>query len=146
MSLLNGKNPARMRRRTRQLTCRLTHCRRFDKRWCANRRICVPWRKRSHRPMPHSHCMKFWKLSLSLCMENSCRIIRLRPNQAHGSRQFGRPFMRCRRNARRFVFRAAAFAAQRLDSAFYKAWHAADCSADFIISRRSLVAATSAVG
>jgi hypothetical protein len=41
--------------------------------------------------------------------------------------------MDSRRNARRSAFPAAAFAAQRLDSAFYKGWRAAAGSAGFII-------------
>src|ERR1700758_2895967 len=45
----------------------LTDLGKLDKRLCADRRICVPWRKRLHRPTPQCHCMKCWKLSLSLC-------------------------------------------------------------------------------
>ena len=45
---------------------RLTDLRKLDKRLCADRRICVPWRKRFHRPTPPCRCMKCWKLSLAL--------------------------------------------------------------------------------
>ena len=31
----------------------------------------APWRKRVHRPIRRCHCTKYWKLSLSLCMESS---------------------------------------------------------------------------
>ena len=61
----------------------LTNDPRLDKRWCADRRVCAPWRKRLHRPILRCHCTKYWKLSLSLCMGNSRQTI---PAQANRKR------------------------------------------------------------
>src|SRR5205823_13027595 len=62
----------------------LTDLRKLDKRLCADRRICVPWRKRFHRPTPQCRCMKCWKLSLSLCAGSFRKIILIRLNQRSG--------------------------------------------------------------
>jgi hypothetical protein len=37
---------------------RLTDYAGLDKRWCADRRVCAPWRKRVHRPILRCHCTK----------------------------------------------------------------------------------------
>src|SRR5947208_8976067 len=57
---------------------------RFDKRGRVDARVCTPWRKRLHRAIRHWRCMKFWKLSLSLCMGNSRETIRFRQNRTRG--------------------------------------------------------------
>jgi len=61
---------------------RLSNDPRLDKRWDADRRVCAPWRKRVHRVIRRCHCTKYWKLSLSLCMESSRQTI-----QGFGCRQ-----------------------------------------------------------
>src|SRR5438874_3145005 len=64
----------------------------FDKRWCADRRVCAPCRQRLHRGILQCRCMKYWKLSLSLCMENCRRTIQRPTNAKRGSKLYGLPF------------------------------------------------------
>ena len=77
---------------------RLTDLRKLDKRLCEDRRICVPWRKRLHRPMPQCRCIKCWKLSSSLYTGSFRKIILIRLKQLQqlsepASRSFGRRYV-----------------------------------------------------
>src|SRR5437763_16680843 len=65
----------------------------FDKRWCADRRVCAPCPQRLHRGILHCRCMKSWKLSLSPYMENCRRIIPRLMNAKRGSKHSGLPFI-----------------------------------------------------
>ena len=68
---------------------RLTDLRKLDKRLCVDRRICLPWRKRFHRPTPPCRCMKCWKLSLWLCTGSFRNIILIRLNQRSAKSDLG---------------------------------------------------------
>src|SRR5207248_9986537 len=73
----------------------LTIDRPFDRGWCVPNAfgICAPCPQRLHRGILHCRCMKSWKLSLSLCMENCRRIIQRPTNAKRGSKLSGLPFI-----------------------------------------------------